>query len=225
MGSAALRCIADGLSLWKRANVGEGSAWSLGEDAELVASALWPPRVTPARIEGRTDDQAARRRGLLANALKLRELTLTLEPDARKALASALRTQHRQVLFTQRAGAVGVDAPPVLSKRVLSEQEAMARCAAISAALPMLLGGYGGRGRAPPTTMLQLRDVMAVALRPSPLAMAAATKTVWLVGAPNGTSGMHVRESGAQCAHPAAAGINCPINPSSWLASCLSGRK
>ena len=212
-------CIAEALSRWTRVNVGVGPGWSLAEDAELVASALWPPLPIAAHIKGRTDAQAARRRWQLAEALKLRQITVALEPGGLEALASAIRTQHRQLLFTQRAAAVGVDAPVVLTKRVLDKQEAVGRCPAVSAALPKLLGGYGGQGGAPPTTMLQVRDVIAVALPPCPLAAAAATRAVWLMDAADGTSGMHVRESGAQRARPAAAGINCPINPGSWLAS------
>ena len=92
MAVAASRRIAEALSRLKRASVGEGPGWSLGEDAELVASALWPPLPIAAHIEGRTAGQAARRRWQLAGALKLRQITVAHASASGARLDTPTRT-------------------------------------------------------------------------------------------------------------------------------------
>ena len=71
--------------------VATSRSWRAVEDAQLIATLLWPPNTPPAMVPGRKDREAVRRRGELSFDVGISKWKLLLQPHELKAISDWLR--------------------------------------------------------------------------------------------------------------------------------------
>ena len=176
--------------------VATSRSWRPVEDAELIATLLWPPNTPKAIVPGRSLADAGRRRGELARELGISRRALCIPPEELSSIAGWLRQRQNPILYSLRATAMDGMVPKLLEKRLVSRAEAsVALGPAVQQGLDMLLQGYGG-SNAPPQSPVRVLDVVTTPHESTPLMLAARTKNVWL-NRPDGSPGLFVRELGA----------------------------
>ena len=176
--------------------VATSRSWRAVEDAQLIATLLWPPNTPPAMVPGRKDREAVRRRGELSFDVGISKWKLLLQPHELKAISDWLRQWRGPILYSLRATVMDNMVPKLLEKRLVSRAEvSMTLGRAVQQGLDKLLQGYGG-SNAPPQRPVRVLDVVTTPCESTPLMLAARTKNVWL-NRPDGSPGLFVRELGA----------------------------